>query len=317
MGRHRKTGSEKSLWGAFRSDQPVEGTSAKGALLKREINFDSSQLVGLRSTDGFGSYISRIWEYRAFIAFDAKSKAFRTTSNYRLWRFWLIAQPVLDGVMYGLIFGLILRTARDIDNFVGYLILGVTFFNFLTKLVNSGVGIVKTSQNLIDAFSFPRACVAFSQMLRYTYDLLPSAAIAIVVALLAQWGTWPTWRILAVVPLLLLLLMFGGGLHLILARITAFVPDIGPLVDAGMRAWFFVSGVFFSVSRYVDHPFLIEVMTLNPAYQFLQAIRGAVMYASLPSLGVFASICAWSFGTFLFGFWFFWRAEERYVTVER
>lgn len=260
-------------------------------------------------------YMRQLWSRRHFIFTDARYRAFRTAKSYNLWRFWLIAQPMLDAAMYGLIFGFLLKTSRGVDNFIGFLILGVTFFGFMTSLVNGGQSLIQTSKNFIQAFSFPKAALVFSQSLRYLIDNLPSLLVAIVVALIAQWEKPLSWTIILVIPLTMFMWAFGTGLMFIVARITAFLPDFKVVVSVGIRAWFFSSGIFFPLERFAHSPTLYEIFSKNPGYIFLTAIRDCVLYATVPSLSSWLVLFVWSVGALIVGLAFFWRAEERYINV--
>lgn len=261
-------------------------------------------------------YLRQLWGRRYFIVTDARFRAFRTAKSYYLWRFWVVAQPLLDAAMYGLIFGFLLKTSRGVDNFLGFLILGVTFFGFMSGLASGGQGLIQTSRNLMQAFSFPRAALVLSQSLRYTLDSLPALLVALVVSLGAQWQHPLSWSILLIVPLTLLIWLFGTGLMFIVARVTAFVPDFKVLIGLGIRAWFFSSGIFFPLERFAaSSPALYQFFSWNPGYIFLTAVRDSVMYHNPPTAATWLTLLAWGFGTFFLGIWFFWRAEERYVNV--
>lgn len=262
-----------------------------------------------------GLYLRQLWERRNFIVTDARFRAFRTAKSYNLWRFWLIAQPLLDAAMYGLIFGFLLKTSRGVDNFLGFLLIGVTFFNFLTSMVNGGQSLIQTSRNLIQAFPFPKAALVFSQSLRYMIDSIPALLIAILAGLVAQWEKPLSWTIILVVPLTLLMWAFGTGLMFIVARITAFIPDFKVLISVGIRAWFFGSGIFFPLERFAHSPTLYQIFSLNPGYVFLTAVRDSVLYATVPSFSTWLTLLAWGIGTLVIGLVFFWLAEDRYVNV--
>lgn len=260
-------------------------------------------------------YLGQLWGRRHFIFTDARYRAFRTAKSYNLWRFWLIAQPMLDAAMYGLIFGFLLKTSRGVDNFIGFLIIGVTFFGFMSSLVSGGQSLIQTSKNFIQAFSFPKAAIVLSQSLRYLIDNLPALLVAVVVALIAQWETPISWTIVLVIPLTLLMWAFGTGLMFVVARVTAFLPDFKVVVSVGIRAWFFSSGIFFPLERFAHSPTLYQIFSRNPGYIFLTAIRDCVLYATAPSFDTWLVLSAWSVGALIVGLAFFWRAEERYINV--
>lgn len=292
--------------------------SAQSKASARDVTqVDMSGLRKLNIRPNLGLYVKQLIERRHFIVADARYRAFRTVKSYRLWKFWLIGQPLLEAAMYGVLFGLVLKTSRGIDNFIGFLVLGVTFFGFVSSLVGGGQSLIQTSRNLITAFSFPRASLVLSQSLRYMIDNIAPILVAVVFALCAQWGKPLSPTIPLFIPITLLMWLFGTGFMFMVARITAFIPDAKVLINLAMRAWFFSSGVFFSVERYASSALMSAVMTNNPAYIFLTAIRGVVIYGEVPSASTWLTLLAWSLGAFVLGFVFFWEAESRYVRVKQ
>ncbi|MGD7003626.1 ABC transporter permease [Corynebacterium halotolerans] len=279
------------------------------------MQVDDSKLHPLNVRPSLLRYIRQLWGRRYFIAEDATGKSFDSQKDMFLGRAWLVLSPMLDAAMYGILFGLLLRTSRGIENFIGYLIIGIIFFSYMQAGLNGGTNLIKSSQNMISAFMFPRAALVLSQAARNFISGLAPALVAVVGALAFQWGTPPTWRLLLVIPLYLLIHVFATGVMFIVARLCAFVPDLRSLVRVVGRAWFFTSGVFFSVERYATVPLIQDIMVANPAYQFLQAVRDTVMYQETPKLEVWGYLTVWSVGIFVIGLIFFWRAEERYGTL--
>ncbi|WJY91880.1 ABC-2 type transporter [Corynebacterium faecale] len=271
-------------------------------------------ILGVRPS--LPQYCRQLWARRHFIWASGSSQVLQKNRRLALGNAWMIISPFIDAAMYGVIFGLILQTSRGIENFLGYLVIGVIFMRFMTQGLSAGTGLISGSKNMIRSFTFPRAALAFSTIVRQLLENFAPALVAIVFALATQIGHPPTWRIVFILPLYLLLHLFALGMILIVARTVAFIPDLAQLFSVFRRGWFYVSGVFFSVERFDTFPLLQQIMIANPAYQFLQAFRGCVIYATLPSLGSFLYLSAWSFGTFLFGFWYFWRAEEKYINVQ-
>lgn len=275
-----------------------------------------SSLRKLSARPPLPEYVRQLWRRRYFLQADATAKAFRTPRDLWMGKVWLIASPLIDSVMYAMIFGLIVRTNNGIQNFPGYVVLGVTFFQIFQKYIADGNDLVKKQQNLVKSFMFPRAALVLSQSLRLFYSTAVPVLVAIVFTLLTQWKEPIHWTIIFVVPLFFLAHIFGTGIMFIVARITTFYPDMETLFRVGQRFWFYSSGVFFSVDRFVEQPVLREIMLANPGYKFLMAARESVMYGQLPTMELWGPILTWSFGMFAVGFVFFWQAEERYVTVK-
>lgn len=273
---------------------------------------DDDELRVVRQTLSFGQYLRELRKRRDFILADARAKAFRTTRSYRWWRFWLVASPVIEALMYGAIFGLLLKTNRGIDNFVGYVIIGMSVFSAISRMLMGGVGLLEANKSMLQTFSFPRAAVVLSTALRYIYDTLPSIVVAIAVALAFQ-AAIPAWTVILVIPLHLLTVMFGTGLMFIAARMTALIPETRVLLELFVRGWMFASGIFYSMERFADDPMVYNVFSANPAYRFIRAFREVVMYGNPLTWREWLILAGWALGAFLIGFIYFWGGEKRYA----
>ena len=277
---------------------------------------DISGLKRLDSVQDLGSYCRDLWQRRSFIYEDAKGRAFRTTRDYRWWRFWIVASPLLDALMYGALFGLLLKTNRGIDNFVGFVIIGITVFSVMNKMMMAGNGLMEANRSLIQAFTFPRSAIVFAQSLRYIYDIIPSIICAVLIALAFQVDKIPSWTVILIVPIFILVVTFGTGLMFVTSSLTALVPDFRVLFEVGARGWMFVSGVFFSIDRFANDPLVHRVMTANPAYIYIDSARDVVMRGSTASPEIWFTMIAWSLGVFSVGFLQFWFIETKSGKIE-
>ncbi|OFK64509.1 hypothetical protein HMPREF2807_12945 [Corynebacterium sp. HMSC074A09] len=228
---------------------------------------------------------------------------------------WLVLNPLFDVALYGFLFGLLLKTSRGIENFIGFLFIGIIFIGMITGLMNSGISLMQSSRSMIRAFQFPRASIPFSTTLRSLIDNILPACVALIAAFLFQWGTWPSWTVVFVIPLFLLIHVFGCGLMMITARLTAQIPEAKTILGLVTRGLFFLSGVMFSVDRFAEHSAVHQIMSANPCYIFLTAVRDCSIYRTAPSLATWGELLAWSVGAFVIGFIFFWRAEDKYVRL--
>lgn len=305
MGKHR-----------YQSRRAEDERAEQAKQTARVECIDPSRLRRLDIRPALHTYVKQLWSRRHFILADARARAFQDQREFVLGKFWLVGQPLLDAALYGIMFGLLLQTARGIDNFIGYLILGVTFFGFMSKGLTSGIGLVRTQKNLIAAFSFPRASVVFSRSIRHAIDSFVPAIVAIVIALSMQTHVSLSPALVQVLPLYVLLFLFAGGLSFVSARITAFFPDARVVITFLSRIWFYSSCVFFPIERFSHMPRVQAVMELNPGYRFLDAIRGAVLYGKILTGSEWAILWGWALGSLVIGLVFFWMAEDRYINVD-
>lgn len=278
------------------------------------IEVDDTYLRRLSARPGLGKYLAQLWQRRHFIWAEARNKAFSRGRDMYLGRAWIVLQPILDTAVYILIFGVVLNISKNIDYFIGYLVIGVIFFNFITRGLNSGAGLIQSSKGMISSFSFPRAALPISLTVKQLLDNVAPAIVGLLIAFLYH-GLTPSLAILTVPIFFVMIHLFALGAMMIVARITAFIPDLRALVSTFTRGLFFVSGVFFDIHRFDSNETIQSIMLANPAYQFLTAVREATIYQTVPPLGRWLYLAAWTLGLLIVGLIFFWEAEERYARV--
>lgn len=307
----------RHTWQSSKTEQRgVEELNAKVAEHEGRVQIVNPEgLKPLATRPSLFGYLSQLWRRRFFIVADARAKALRTTRDYRLWQLWLVLNPLFDVALYGFLFGMLLKTSHGIENFVGFLFIGIIYMGMMSGLLNSGASLMQSSRAMIRAFRFPRASIPLATTLRSLIDNILPGIMAILAALLFQWGNPPSWSLVLVIPLFLLIHIFGCGLMMIAARLTAELPEAKVLLGLVTRGWFFLSGVMFSIDRFAGSPTVHSIMSANPGHIFLTALRDCSIYKTVPDLGTWVELLCWSFGAFVLGFLYFWRIEDKYVRL--
>lgn len=290
----------------------VQRNSPTGSLVF--VNDDN--LKPLSARPNISNYLFELWKFRFFIRTDAFGKAFSAGRDTYLGKIWLILEPLLQVSVYFFVFGIILKTDRGIENFIGFLVIGVIFFGFVSKSITSGNLLIQQSHRLISSFRFPRASIVISRGLRSFYDNLIPAFTAVAIAILLQDTVTLRWENFLVIPLFLMLSLFNLGITFFVARATAFVPDLNALFKLLSRALFFTSGVFFSIERFNANPFIANLVEANPIYRFLMMLRECILNGQAPTLTDWTYVSLWSLFLVTFGFFYFWKSEERYASIK-
>lgn len=276
---------------------------------------DDTYLRDLLARPALPEYTARLWNRRYFIRAQARSKALQTGRGTYLGRAWIVLSPMVRVALYALVFGVVLKISKGMENFVGFLMIGVTYYGFFTKGNMAGSNLLRSSRGLISAFSFPKAALVISRSYQGVIDGLPPIVVGTIGAVLTQLKFSFNWEIIFLPLIFALMVAFTTGITFIVARLSAFAPDVGQVIGWINMCLFFLSGVFYSLDRYATAPVLREIMFLNPIYQFLTAARQCVLLGIIPSLNTWAYLTFWSFGLLIVGYVFFWKAEERYASA--
>ncbi|MFJ9410760.1 ABC transporter permease [Streptomyces sp. NPDC101393] len=262
-------------------------------------------------------YVRELWDRRHFISAFAGAKLTAQYSQAKLGQIWQVATPLLNALVYYLIFGVLIGTRKGVDDFVPFLVTGVFIFTFTQSSVMAGTRAISGNLGLVRALHFPRACLPISFCLMQLQQLLFS--MGVLVLILLGYGQIPTWSWLLAIPALALQFVFNTGLAMVMARLGSKTPDLAQLMPFLMRTWMYASGVMFSMDVILkgkDIPGWVEVaLNANPAAVFIDLMRFALIdsftHDKLPP-HIWPLAGGWALLMGVVGFVYFWKAEERY-----
>lgn len=274
------------------------------------VNLSRMRRVGARLS--LSRYIAALWGRRQFIMFDARARVQSANDNDRLGSLWLILTPILNGMTYFFMFGILLGTSRGIENFLGYLVIGVFTFQMSSSSISQGARSITANQKVIQAFNFPRAALPLAVNLRVLLSSIPATIAMLLIIIVAAPIEEITWRWLLILPAILLQFLFNLGMGLIFAPLVFKVNDIGNLLSFVLRFWMYGSAVFYSLDRFAAYPLLVAILELNPLYLVIDIMRDSLLYSITPSLQSWSVLTLWAVGALSVGFVLFWRKEESY-----
>ncbi|MDT0203795.1 ABC transporter permease [Nocardioides sp. AE5] len=280
-------------------------TSEQLAALAQEHGLEP---VGVRPS--LGAYLATMWQRRHFAFRLASSKAYARNQGSYLGQVWAILNPVLWATVYFMVFGLILKTDRGIDNFVGFLVAGVFMFHFVSACISNGAKAITSNQGVITALQFPRALLPVATVLSELFTLLPALLVLLLIVPATDEPLSPAMLLMPVAVLLAWL--FGTGIAFICARLVVQFRDVQQLIPFVLRAAMYMSGVFFSIEHYAGDSAFAPLLENQPIAVFLRLVRSTLLEGVPMTPSTWLWAVGWALGTLVIGFIFFWQAEESY-----
>ncbi|NUS81749.1 MAG: ABC transporter permease [Streptomyces sp.] len=262
-------------------------------------------------------YIKQMWGRRHFILAFSQAKLTAQYSQAKLGQLWQVATPLLNAAVYFFIFGLLLKSNRNMphDMYIPFLVTGVFVFTFTQNSAMAGVRAISGNLGLVRALHFPRASLPISFSLQQLQQLLFSMIVLVIV--LVGFGHYPSLAWLLILPVLALQFVFNTGLSLIMARLGAKTPDLAQLLPFILRTWMYASGVMYPLATTLERAgasgWISDAMLGNPAAVYMDLMRYALIdnYDQLPP-HVWALALGWAVVFGAGGFVYFWKAEEQY-----
>lgn len=274
------------------------------------FHVDGLTPVGVRPP--LGEYLAQLWQRRHFIWTDARHRVATQNSRNHLGSVWLVLRPLLDALLYFLVFGVVLDMSGRVENFAAYVIIGILMFRSTMRSISQGTNTLRSGRAMIRAFSFPRAALPISAELRDMLQMQYAIAVMLVMIVAIPPHELPQLSWLLVVPIYVLQFVLNLGIQFMVSRLGFILPDISQLMTVVGRFLMYGSGIIFPIERFLEHPLLNALIQANPIYQMVRMYRLVLMDGKVPSPESWMILSAWAFGLLLFGFVFFWRGEETY-----
>lgn len=271
------------------------------------------RLVGQRP--GLIAYVRDVWRHRHLMWALAKGDFVSTHQDNYLGLLWSVINPILLGVSYYLIFGILIGTRGGVENFVAFLTIGLFTYIPLAAALTSGSKSVLSKSTMIRSLRFPRVLLPITTVLSEFVASIPAFLTLLVIALASGEQPSLTWLLFA--PALLVVLVVSLGLAMLTARVVHAVRDAYNLVPLVVRLLRYVSGVFFSVeaslARLGDPPtWIASTLQYQPVAVLLTLVREPLMTEYEVRWETWAVAGGWAVGLLLLGFVVFWRGEGSY-----
>jgi lipopolysaccharide transport system permease protein len=190
---------------------------------------------------------------------------------------WWIAEPLLFMTIFYFVFDVLF--ARDIPNFLAFLLTGLTMWHWMQSTVVQCGNSIIGNRPIIQQVVVPKAVFPATLVLANFVKFL--VVLLIMVGFLLVYGIPFSWGWLYCAPVLLTAILLVSGLGFLLASILPLFPDIRVLVDNGFRAIFFLSGIFYDIDSLA--PKVSEVLAFNPFAVLISSLRAALLHGSPPA----------------------------------
>lgn len=259
--------------------------------------------------DSFRRYVTGIWQRREYMTYVASSELRAQRMGTFLGNLWHILNPALQITVTYIIFGLVLKVSRGVDNYIAFLCVGIFAYQFTTRSATKAARSIVGNGRLIKSFVFPRAMLPLTSAISSTFSFLPTVLIMFAVPLVMGEPVLLRW--LAVPAIIALQVVFNTGLGFITARATYHVPDVAEILPFIFRLGFYASGVIFLVDAYVQSRYR-WLFIANPLYCIVALYRWAILGFELDG-AVLPSMIGMSIVFLVGGFAWFWQAEDRYA----
>jgi teichoic acid transport system permease protein len=261
------------------------------------------------------TYFTDLWNRREFAWFLAMGNLKARNASTALGLFWWVLNPLLLGLVYFFVFGVLFGTRSRPPDYIAYLLSGMFVFHFTNQSMSGGANAILQNAKLLANLKFPRLVLLASALIESSVGFLASILVFYAIAWPAA-GIHPnryTLLLLVVIPIQLLLNL---GLSAIVARLAVPFRDINNLLPYFNRLWLYLTPIIWPLA-FIDNlgPAVQTLVRLNPMFPLIALYRTA--FIGRPDYpfqvdDLLISL-AWAVAFFLVGVAGFIRYENRMV----
>ncbi len=215
-----------------------------------------------------------IRKYREYVFYAAKARLRSEVANSYLNWIWWILEPLLNMVVYIIVFGWLFKVQEEY--FPLFLYIGISMWNFFSKSVIGSVGLVKRNRDIITKIYIPKSVLLFKDILVNLFKMLLSFVIMVVMMLFYGVRIGPYF--LYVLPVLITLFVFTFGISCFMLHLGVYYEDLEYFISVLLNIFMYFSGIFYSIERFLPGLAGRIAVTANPVAFLIQQMRSAMIY---------------------------------------
>ncbi len=216
--------------------------------------------------------------YTRFVFFKVIANLKSESSRNYLSYLWWIIEPLLQMVLFYLVFGVLLR--RGTENFVVFLMTGLIPWLWFNKSLNHGMNSIQQGKGLMMQVHIPK--IIFPSVSIFQNAIKQTVVMLLLLVFLFFAGVSPSFSWLTLPALFATEFLMITCCTFALALVVPFLPDLRVIIPFFLQALMFGSGVFYSLDMISpDKRELFYI--LNPMANLLANYRAVLLEHRLPN----------------------------------
>ena len=189
---------------------------------------------------------------------------------------WTVLNPLLTMLVMWFVFAQIF--GRDVYYPI-YLLTGNILFGALRTSTSMSLGSIENNRNLllrtkVNPYVFS-CSISISSLVNLFLSMIALIPFMIWLSINQSFNLF-TYRLVFILLMLPAFWLFEYGISLFLSVLYIFFKDVKHLWHVFLTLWHYLTPIFYTMERFQDNSAAIQVIKLNPMYQFVTYFRECV-----------------------------------------
>ncbi|MBQ1894823.1 MAG: ABC transporter permease [Clostridiales bacterium] len=220
-----------------------------------------------------------IYNYRQMISSMVRKDLRGRYKGSVLGFLWTFINPLLQLVVYNMVFSIILR--NNIEKFYLYLFVALIPWIFFSASLTGGSVSIISQKDLVKKIYFPREVIPISYVTSSFVNMLLSFVVVIAVVLFA--GVRPDPLGIICLPVIMLVeYVLCLGMAMITSAVTVYFRDLEHILGIIAMAWMYLTPIVYSEDMCPERYRVF--LHLNPMTSIVAGYRDVLYWGTVPKL---------------------------------
>ena len=249
----------------------------------------------------------KLYDYREMLKTSIKKDIGGKYKNSFLGVLWSFVNPLLQIIVYAIIFPLIMK--NDIPNYVVFMVCGLIPWNYFSTVINRSSFTMIENGNIIKKVYFPREILPVSVVTSETVTFLISSILILLFTF--GYGLEITINIIFYPLVLLVQYIMLLGISLIVSSVTVYFRDLQHFIGVLLQLFFYATPIVYAVDVIpVNFQWILK---FNPMTYIIEGYRDIFWGQTSPDISTLLIVLAIGVVLCIVGYLIFNKLQKRFA----
>lgn len=249
----------------------------------------------------------KIYNYRELLKTNVKKEIRGRYKNSFLGVLWSFLNPLLQLLVYSVIFGALL--AGGDKTYPIYICVALIPWTYFTTAITQAAFTVIGNADIIKKVYFPREILPISVVTSGAVNFIISTIIILAFVIFS--GVGLSWYILLYPFILLIQYVLLLGIGFIVSSVTVYFRDLEHIIGVVLMAAFYATPIVYKLEQ-LPHTLQILV-NLNPMTHLINAYRDIFYYHQMPNMEILVTLLGISLVLTVVGYFIFKKLQKGFA----
>jgi hypothetical protein len=250
-----------------------------------------------------------LYNYRELLKTSVKKDIGGKYKNSFLGVLWSFINPLLQILVYALIFPLVMKNGGSYKDYTVFMVCGLIPWAYFTTVINRASFIMIENGNILKKVYFPRSILPLSLVTSETINFLVSCIIILAFIVIKGFGIS---KFILFFPLVLLIqYVLLLGVALIFSAVTVYMRDIQHFIGVVLQLLFYATPIVYSIDTIPEG--FRWILKWNPMTYIIEGYRAIFYNQTMPDLKALGILGIISIVILIVGYLLFSKLQKRFA----